>query len=377
MDATTKGEDTFKRRGLKMKHVDRFMDRLGQARYYFRIGKGERTKLPGSPFSEEFHAAYKALLRGEAPVTATMQPAERAASPHSFKAALTRYLHSAAFKKLTGDTPYRRKIALEAFAAAPAADGKQRGDCRVDTLTRKRLAEILDQHPSRHSAVALLKALKHMYAFLRTQDLDEDADPTIGCKTTLPAATDGFYTWTEDDIAAYEAKYPVHTKERLALALLLNTGLRRQDVIKLGPQHLTGGYVRFTPKKTDKGQKPFKLNMAITDELERVLKAHRPFKQLTCLLNGNGDPFSPTRFSQFMRKACDAAGLQECSAHGLRKAIAVRLADNGCDVRQIAAITGHKNWKVLQLYIAEANGKVAADIATSKLNRRKAGRRAS
>jgi integrase len=48
----------------------------------------------------------------------------------------------------------------------------------------------------------------------------------------------GFYSWTEDDIAAFEAKHPVGTRARLAFALLLYTAQRRADVIKLGRQHL-------------------------------------------------------------------------------------------------------------------------------------------
>jgi hypothetical protein len=37
------------------------------------------------------------------------------------------------------------------------------------------------------------------------------------------AKTDGFRTWDEGDIAQFEARHPVGTKERLALALLLYT----------------------------------------------------------------------------------------------------------------------------------------------------------
>src|SRR5262249_52597864 len=40
--------------------------------------------------------------------------------------------------------------------------------------------------------------------------------------------------------------------------------------------------------------------------------------------------------------AANEAGLPQCSAHGLRKAAATRLANAGCNTDQIKAITGHK-----------------------------------
>ena len=37
------------------------------------------------------------------------------------------------------------------------------------------------------------------------------------------------------------------------------------------------------------------------------------------------------------------AGLPQCSAHGLRKLAATRLANAGCSSEQIKAITGHRS----------------------------------
>ena len=43
----------------KLKHIDRFMDRHGKPRYYFRPGRGRRMRLPGEPGSIEFMEAYR------------------------------------------------------------------------------------------------------------------------------------------------------------------------------------------------------------------------------------------------------------------------------------------------------------------------------
>ena len=50
---------------VRLKHVDRFTDRHGRARYYFRRGKGKRMPLPSRPGTEEFMLAYQAALAGD------------------------------------------------------------------------------------------------------------------------------------------------------------------------------------------------------------------------------------------------------------------------------------------------------------------------
>src|SRR6185369_9693923 len=60
---------------------------------------------------------------------------------------------------------------------------------------------------------------------------------------------DGIKAWTEDNVAAYEARHPIGTKARLALDLLLYTGVRRSDVVKLGPQMERDDHLVFTETK--------------------------------------------------------------------------------------------------------------------------------
>jgi integrase len=53
--------------------------------------------------------------------------------------------------------------------------------------------------------------------------------------------------------------------------------------------------------------------------------------------------------------------------HGLRKACARRLAEAGCSVAQIAAITGHMTLKEIQHYTKAYDRKRAARDAMAKL----------
>jgi integrase len=74
-------------------------------------------------------------------------------------------------------------------------------------------------------------------------------DPTAGI---LIKTRDrgGWRTWNEDEITQFEAVYPIGTRERLAFALLLYTGQRRGDVIRMGRQHVKSGFLTVRQGKT-------------------------------------------------------------------------------------------------------------------------------
>jgi hypothetical protein len=69
--------------------------------------------------------------------------------------------------------------------------------------------------------------------------LRED-DPTRDVKA-IRIKSDGYHSWNDDEIAQFEKRHPVGTPARLALALLLYTGHRRSDVVRMGPQHIRNG----------------------------------------------------------------------------------------------------------------------------------------
>ena len=77
---------------------------------------------------------------------------------------------------------------------------------------------------------------------------------------------------------------------------------------------------------------------------------------LTLLTTGTGKSYNLNDFSDQFRRWCDAAGLpQRCIFHGLRKAACRRLAEAGCTVHEIAAISGHKTLKEVERYTKAAD----------------------
>ena len=74
-------------------------------------------------------------------------------------------------------------------------------------------------------------------------------NPAMGIKLGRRKG-DGYHTWTEQEIAQFEAHHPIGSKARLALALGVYSGQRRTDVVALGRQHIRDGVLYLTQSKT-------------------------------------------------------------------------------------------------------------------------------
>jgi site-specific recombinase XerD len=57
-------------------------------------------------------------------------------------------------------------------------------------------------------------------------------DNPVATVKGIRTKSDGFRTWTDEEIAAFRARHEVGTKPRLALELLLCTGQRRGDAVR-------------------------------------------------------------------------------------------------------------------------------------------------
>ena len=75
---------------IRLRYIDRFRDRHGKLRYYFRRPGGQRTPLPGQPGSREFRTAYEAAL-AEAPAAIDTR---KQSAAFSFDWLLPRYFNS-------------------------------------------------------------------------------------------------------------------------------------------------------------------------------------------------------------------------------------------------------------------------------------------
>jgi integrase len=74
------------------------------------------------------------------------------------------------------------------------------------------------------------------------------SDPCRDTKKMKLAST-GFHTWTEAEIKTFRDFWPMGSKPRLAMSLMLFTGARVGDAVELGPHNIIKNIVTFTPLK--------------------------------------------------------------------------------------------------------------------------------
>jgi integrase len=181
-------------------------------------------------------AAYQAAL------AATPIPvgASKRSKPGSVSAAIAEFYGSQSFRNLTGGSPVLRRAILERFR-------EKHGHMPLASLPQAFIVALLDTMPA-HAALNWLKAFRHFFRWCVTRKLVRN-DPTLGIRLKVPKS-DGFHTWTEQEIAQFEAHWPIGSKPRLAFALGLYTAQRRGDVVRIGRQHIKDGVLAVRQQKT-------------------------------------------------------------------------------------------------------------------------------
>jgi integrase len=218
---------------LLLRYVQQFVDRHGHPRFYFRRPGFKLVALPGMPGSSEFMNAYaEALAAGEpAPPVGLRQ-----IRPGTINALAVSYFNSRDFRKLAPSTQSGYRGIIDRLC-------KEDGDKPVAGLQRRHIVIVMDRRSDEpQGANGLLKILRVMMKHavdigLRQENPARDV-PNIRVKS------DGFHSWTEDEIAQFETTHPIGSRARLAFALLLYTGQRRSDVAKMGRQHIRDGMLR-------------------------------------------------------------------------------------------------------------------------------------
>jgi integrase len=332
-------------------HVNGFIDRYGRARYYVRRPGHKNVRLPGLPWSPEFMAAYAEAVEGQEPI----KIGEKRSPVGSVAATVGLYLGSTAFTNLAEATQHTRRNILERFR-------ETHGDKRIAGIEKKHVQAMVTAKGATPSAArSFLIALRALVTFATDAGIRTDSDPTLGIKRPK-IKTDGYRTWTEDDIAAFEATHPIGTLPRLALVLLLYTGQRCSDVVVMGPQHIRGDLISVRQQKTGTS-----LLIPLHPALRAAIEA-TPSGHMTFLATAFGKARTSGGFSAWFRGCCRAAGLTNgTSAHGLRKAACRRLAEAGCSTNEIKAISGHSSLREVERYTRAVDQVRMARTAMARL----------
>jgi integrase len=335
---------------IRLPYVKSYTDRTGTVRRYFRKRGCKPVPLSGVPGSAEFMAAYQEALGAKSP------PPLGNRSPGTVGALIIDYIKSAAFQRLKPSSQVRYRIVLDRFGIA-------HGHRMVHDMPRAKVAVYIHEIGSSRPGMGNLtrKVLRRLLAHA----------VRLGYRTDNPIVEIDSYrlgtrhTWSEAELTAFEQRWPLGTRERLAYALLLHTAQRVGDVVRMRLADVSGGAIAVVQQKTGTA-----LSIPLHPELVAALKAG-PRNGLNLIGALSGRPISSQALTKLMKRAAAAAGLpSECLPHGLRKAQMRRLAESGASTKEIASISGHKTLGEVERYTTAADQKRLSRGAIAKLKPR-------
>lgn len=332
-------------------HLHRETSRHGKTVWYVRLDRGHRIRIR-SPFgSPEFEVEYRAALEGDRP-----PPASRPARG-TLEWLWLLYRQSAAWLDLALATRKQRENIM--FHVLKTA-----GREPLSRITRKAILDGRDRRAGTPSqAKNFLSTMRGLFTWAIDCNLIA-TDPTQGIKTKrAKVKSDGFPVWNDDEIAAFEKRWPRGTRQRVMFDVFLYTGLRRGDAAVVGWQHVKNGVISLQTEKTG-----IWVHIPILPELHATLQAG-PTGDLAFIANStNGNPLTKEALGTLFAEACRAAGVPK-SAHGLRKAAATNAANHGATVAELEAIFGWQGGQMASLYTRSANRRLLSATAMTKLSR--------
>lgn len=327
----------------KLPHLHHERTRHGRMIWTVRVGHGPRTRLRAEYGSPQFMREYRDALAK--PVTRERSGPDEG----TFGWLWNLYRYSAAWNELRPATQRQREHLMRAALERAGSQPLERFDRKF----------IIASRDARAATPALarnfLNTLRSMFAWAIDAGHVE-SNPTIGIKH-LKQGAEGHHTWSVEEMTAFEARWPLGTRERLAYDVLLWTGLRRGDASRLGPAHVEGGWISIKTEKTGR--------VAVLPILRPLVDsvAASPVGRSTYIATLDGAPFVKEAFGNWFAEVCQAAGVPG-RAHGLRKALAVKLAEAGASDSEIEAVLGNE---LAGLYRRKASDKKLAAAALARL----------
>jgi integrase len=219
--------------------------------------------------------------------------------------------------------------------------------CRVADLTRRRVLMLRDQIAEERGPGAA-NVFKLVVSALLTWAVDRewiDHNPIARVKA-IPGGH--LRAWTEPEYAWAMKALPEHLRRPVVLARW--TGQRRGDLVSLRWSAYDGTSIRL---RQQKGRDNPELVIPVSGPLRAELEAWKRGRTSTLILTSEkGRPWIGTHLSHLLGRemARIDPGLAGLNIHGLRKLAAASLAEAGCSVHQIGAITGHRTLAMLSLY---------------------------
>lgn len=336
---------------LELKYVQRFEDRHGRVRHYYRRPGFPRATLPGEVGSAEFMAAY-----ADASVKDGEGVARTRTKPKTINALIVAYYLSNGFKKkLSAGTQHAYRGQIEKFRKAHG----EKSALMIQPIHFNAIFEDLAADAPAQTA-NLRKRLRAVFQV--AVRLGWRHDNPVRETDKIDYETIGHIPWSEDDIVQFREFWGEGSKPAIALTVFLTTGVRRSDAHTIGRQHVRNGKVSVTQAKGGA-----RLVIPAHPDLLALVESLPP-GQMTFILTQYGKPYSRAGLTNWFSECARKAGLEDRTPHGLRKAVGRRLAEAGCSEKQIASVLGHTDPNTAKIYTKDADQARLASDAMGKMS---------
>lgn len=322
-----------------------------KGRVYWKFERGDfRCNIPGPYGSPEFLAAYEAALKGaKAPASST--------APDTVSWLIEQYLGSLKFLNLSlsrkrsirGELDWLREVV---------------GQYHFARLEVRHIEGVMAKKAGPVAANTVKKNMSMLYNFA-SKKLSYTGPNPAKFAEKMKTNPDGYHTWTDAEVERFLERHAPGTKPRLVLLLALNTGMSRQDLCRVGWQHVSqkNGIARIAYKR---GKTSEAADLPILPELAEELAKVPKDRMLFITQDARPVGYKPETLGNWFRDRCAEAKVPG-RLHGLRKAGATRLADAGASNWEIASYLAHKDTKQADTYTKKANRSKLADSGFAKL----------
>jgi integrase len=347
----------------------KYVQRVGKY-HYFRYPGAPRVRMVGEPASADYLEQYNRLVNvAEQPGVVAFPNARRSVG-RPLKSAAVPCSKLAVFlpgtigwiidKFLVSDSKFRKKYSAgtqDSYRRAIDIIRTELGGAMMRDLTRTNvrylLAKIAEQRgTARADYVKLVLSLLWKFACdLAQAKIDEDAaNPTRDLEAHYEVKRPHL-PWPEHIQERFLEGAPDHLK--LAFYLARYTGFRRGDLCRLKwadyDEKRGKLFVQATEKTGDY------VPMSVEPELAALL-AKTPRTSEFILTNTRGKPYAYKRsLTALFTNRLRAIGAKGYTLHGLRKTLAVELAEAGANPHGLMHVLGHKTIKQALYYCQQAN----------------------
>lgn len=219
----------------------------------------------------------------------------------------------------------------------------------ISTIERRFVrAFYLSMSDTQAKANAIMRVLRLLLAFAVDEGMIATNPAT---KQRLKGTTPRQVVWKSGEIETFceTARARGRPSMELAVRLGSNLGQREGDILKLAWGQYDSGKITLRQGKTDR-----LIAVPVLDELADVLEATPQRSPSIVVSETTGRPYREDNFRHVFAEVREAAGLGRLRFMDLRRTAVVSLAEAGCEIYEIAAITGHSidhTARILEVYL--------------------------